>query len=237
MNYYGYGYGYGMDFTYILVILGVVICGIASLNVKSTYAKYSKIMNARGYTAQDVAAMILKEAGIYDVTISRVGGDLTDHYSPKEKVLRLSDTVYDSRSVAAIGVAAHECGHAIQHAQNYMPLSLRSAAIPVANIGSTMSYPIILIGLLFGLTPFVKIGAALFALVVFVQFVTLPVEFNASARALKILQSSNILEGNENKGAKAVLTAAALTYVAALVSSLLQLARLLILSRSSRRRR
>ncbi|MBR0148194.1 MAG: zinc metallopeptidase [Lachnospiraceae bacterium] len=234
MNYYGYGYGYGMDFTYILVILGVVICGIASLNVKSTYAKYSKIMNARGYTAQDVAAMILKGAGIYDVTISRVGGDLTDHYSPKEKVLRLSDTVYDSRSVAAIGVAAHECGHAIQHAQNYMPLSLRSAAIPVANIGSTMSYPIILIGLLFGLTPFVKIGAALFALVVFVQFVTLPVEFNASARALKILQSSNILEGNENKGAKAVLTAAALTYVAALVSSLLQLTRLLLLSRRRR---
>jgi len=234
MNYYGYGYGYGMDFTYILVILGVVICGIASLNVKSTYAKYSKIMNSRGYTAQDVAAMILKGAGIYDVTISRVGGDLTDHYSPKEKVLRLSDTVYDSRSVAAIGVAAHECGHAIQHAQNYMPLSLRSAAIPVANIGSTMSYPIILIGLLFGLTPFVKIGAALFALVVFVQFVTLPVEFNASARALKILQSSNILEGNENKGAKAVLTAAALTYVAALVSSLLQLTRLLLLSRRRR---
>jgi len=234
MNYYGYGYGYGMDFTYILVILGVVICGIASLNVKSTYAKYSKIMNSRGYTAQDVAAMILKGAGIYDVTISRVGGDLTDHYSSKEKVLRLSDTVYDSRSVAAIGVAAHECGHAIQHAQNYMPLSLRSAAIPVANIGSTMSYPIILIGLLFGLTPFVKIGAALFALVVFVQFVTLPVEFNASARALKILQSSNILEGNENKGAKAVLTAAALTYVAALVSSLLQLTRLLLLSRRRR---
>ena len=234
MNYYGYGYGYGMDMTYILVILGVVICSIASLNVKSTYAKYSKIMNVRGYTAQDVAAMILKGAGIYDVTISRVSGDLTDHYSPKEKILRLSDTVYDSRSVAAIGVAAHECGHAIQHAQNYMPLSLRSAAIPVANIGSTMSYPIILIGLLFGLTPFVKIGAALFALVVFVQFVTLPVEFNASARALKILQSSNILEGNENKGAKAVLTAAALTYVAALVSSLLQLARLLLLSRRRR---
>ncbi len=234
MHYYGYGYGYGMDFTYILVILGVVICGIASLNVKSTYAKYSKIMNARGYTAQDVAEMILKSAGIYDVTISRVAGDLTDHYSPNEKVLRLSDSVYDSRSVAAIGVAAHECGHAIQHAQNYTPLSIRSAAIPVANIGSTLSYPIILIGLIFGMTPFVKIGAALFTLVVFVQFVTLPVEFNASARALAILKESNILQGNENKGAKAVLTAAALTYVAALVSTLLQLLRLILLSRRRR---
>lgn len=163
--------------------------------------------------------------------IERVSGSLTDHYSPREKVLRLSDSVYGSTSVAAIGVAAHECGHAIQHARGYFPLSLKSAVIPIENIGSTLSWPVILLGLIFGWTGLVDIGIILFSLVVIFQFITLPVEFNASGRALSILRERNVLYGQELEASREVLIAAALTYVAALVSSILQLLRLVLLRR------
>lgn len=229
----------GFDFTYILVIIGAVISMIASLRVKSTYKKYAKVMSARGITAQQAAQMILSAAGIFDVKIGSISGDLTDHYSPSEKVLRLSDTVMDSTSVAAIGVAAHECGHAIQHNVGYGPLKLRSAAVPVANIGSKLSWPIIFIGLMFGYYGIARIGVFLFLFVVLFQLITLPVEFDASHRAMKILNERGMLVGEELSGAKKVLSAAAMTYVAALFSSVLQLLRLVLITqgRGGRRRR
>lgn len=218
------------DPTYILVILGVVICAIASANVKGTFNKFSKYKNSRGMTAQDVATMILHNAGIYDVRIERIRGNLTDHYSPKEKVLRLSDSVYNSTSIGAIGVAAHECGHAIQHQVGYYPLKLRALSVPIANIGSIFYWPLILIGLLLGYTGLAQTGVLLFSFVVAFQLITLPVEFNASKRALAILSETGVLMGDELTGAKRVLNSAALTYVAALFSSILQLLRLLLLT-------
>ena len=223
------------DPTYILVIIGAIISIIASANVSSTYNKYSQVRNSRGLTSQDVAMMILRGAGINDVRIERIEGSLSDHYSPAEKVLRLSDTVYGQTSVAAIGVAAHECGHAIQHKNGYFALKLRSLSVPLANIGSSLSLPIILIGLIFGLPGLAKIGVILFSLVVVFQLITLPVEFNASNRALKILETDHILVGEELDGASKVLKAAALTYVAALLSSILTLIRLIILTGGNKR--
>lgn len=225
------------DPTYILVIIGAIISAIASWNVNRTYKNFSKFSNGKGLSAEDVAALILHKAGIYDVRIERIRGSLTDHYSPNEKVLRLSDTVYGSTSVAAIGVAAHECGHAIQHHQGYFPLKLRAASVPIANIGSKLSWPIILIGLIFGWTGIAQIGVYLFTFVVFFQLITLPVEFNASSRALHVLEERKLLIGGELKGASKVLKAAALTYVAALFSSILQLLRLILLTRRNDRRR
>lgn len=219
------------DSTYILVLIGAVISAIAALRVNSTYKKFSTVANSRRMTGRDAAETILKNAGITDVRIERIKGNLTDHYSPKEKVLRLSDSVYDSTSVAALGVAAHECGHAIQHRQNYSPLGLRSAAVPVANIGSTLSWPIVLLGLVLGMPGLAQIGVILFCFVVFFQLITLPVEFNASSRALRILQDRGILMGEELNGASKVLRAAAMTYVAAAFSSILQLLRLVMLTR------
>ena len=224
------------DPTYILVLIGAAICAIASWNVSSTYKKFSTVSNARGLTAEAVASMILQSAGITDVRIQRISGSLTDHYSPKEKVLRLSDSVYGSRSAAAIGVAAHECGHAIQHRVGYAPLNLRSAAVPIANIGSMLSWPVILLGLLLGYTGLAQAGVALFSFVVLFQLITLPVEFNASRRALRVLSERGILVGSELTGAEKVLRAAALTYVASLFSSILQLLRLVLLTGGSRRR-
>jgi hypothetical protein len=171
------------------------------------------------------------------VRIERINGNLTDHYSPKEKVLRLSDSVYGSTSVAAIGVAAHECGHAIQHQVGYAPLKLRSASVPIANIGSTLSWPLILIGLILGSYGLAEIGVLLFIFVVMFQLITLPVEFDASSRALKVLNQQNMLFGKEMSGARKVLTAAALTYVAALFASVLQLLRLILLTQGNGRRR
>lgn len=225
------------DPTYILVIIGAIISAIASWNVNRTYKNFSKFSNGKGLSAEDVAALILHKAGIYDVRIERIRGSLTDHYSPNEKVLRLSDTVYGSTSVAAIGVAAHECGHAIQHHQGYFPLKLRAASVPIANIGSKLSWPIILIGLIFGWMGIAQIGVYLFTFVVFFQLITLPVEFNASSRALRVLEERKLLIGGELKGASKVLKAAALTYVAALFSSILQLLRLILLTRGNDRRR
>ena len=227
--YYGYGYGYGFDWTIILVLIGALISGIASLNVRATYNRYNKVRNYRGITSNQVAEHILHAAGIYDVRIERVRGNLTDHYSPNEKVLRLSDSVYGQTSVAAIGVAAHECGHAIQHQENYAPLKLRSASVPLANIGSWVSWPVILIGLVLGSTPIAQVGILLFTFVVAFQLITLPVEFDASSRALKILEQDRILEGEEHRGATKVLKAAALTYVAALFTTIMQLARLILI--------
>jgi len=219
------------DYTYIFVLIGAVICAIASMNVNRTYKKFGDFRNARGLKAEDVAAMILRHAGISDVRIERISGSLTDHYSPKEKVLRLSDTVYGSTSVAAIGVAAHECGHAIQHQRKYLPLRLRSASVPLANFGSRIYWPLIILGLILGYLELAQIGVLLFSFVVLFQLITLPVEFNASARALQILSERNLLMGEEMTGAEKVLRAAAMTYVAALFSSILQLLRLVLLTR------
>ena len=226
---------YGMDFTYILVIIGAVISMIASWNVNARFKKYSTVRNSRGLTSQQAAETILHGAGIYDVRIERISGNLTDHYSPSEKVLRLSDSVYNQTSVAAIGVAAHECGHAIQHQVGYGPLKLRSLSVPIANIGSKLSWPIIIAGLIMGSTGLAQIGVWLFVAVVFFQLITLPVEIDASHRAIKILDKSNMLAGEELAGSKKVLMAAALTYVAALFSTILQLLRLIMIVNSSRR--
>ncbi|MDO4370260.1 MAG: zinc metallopeptidase [Clostridia bacterium] len=225
------------DSTYILVIIGALICAIASINVNATYRKYSRVMSERGLTARDCAEAILRSAGIDDVRIEHVRGNLTDHYSPSERVLRLSDSVYNSTSVAAIGVAAHECGHAIQHQEDYAPLKLRTLSVPAANFGSFLSWPVIVIGLILGRPNIAQIGVVLFSLVVLFQLITLPVEFNASARALRVLEGQNLLVGNEMDGARKVLKAAALTYVAALFSSILQLLRLILITQGSGRRR
>ena len=225
------------DSTYILVIIGALICAIASINVNATYRKYSRVMSERGLTARDCAEAILRSAGIDDVRIEHVRGNLTDHYSPSERVLRLSDSVYNSTSVAAIGVAAHECGHAIQHQEDYAPLKLRTLSVPAANFGSFLSWPVIVIGLILGRPNIAQIGVVLFSLVVLFQLITLSVEFNASARALRVLEGQNLLVGNEMDGARKVLKAAALTYVAALFSSILQLLRLIPITQGSGRRR
>lgn len=225
------------DTTYILVVIGAIICAIASLNVNQTYKKFSAFSNGKRLPAEDIAALILHKSGIFDVRIEKIRGSLTDHYSPSEKVLRLSDSVYGSTSVAAIGVAAHECGHAIQHHEGYFPLRLRSASVPIANIGSKLSWPVILLGLIMGWTGLTQIGVLLFAFVVFFQLITLPVEFNASSRALRVLEERKLLIGGELKGATKVLRAAALTYVASLFSSILQLLRLILLTKRNDRRR
>ena len=225
------------DSTYILVIIGALICAIASINVNATYRKYSRVMSARGLTARDCAEAILRSAGIDDVRIEHVRGNLTDHYSPSERVLRLSDSVYNSKSVAAIVVSAHECGHAIQHQEDYAPLKLRTLSVPAANFGSFLSWPVIVIGLILGRPNIAQIGVVLFSLVILFQLITLPVEFNASARALRVLEGQSLLVGNEMDGARKVLKTAALTYVAALFSSILQLLRLVLITQGSGRRR
>lgn len=222
---------YFYDATYILVIIGAIISLIASMNVKSTFNRYDKYNSRSGLTGTMAAQEILRAAGITNVRIERVSGNLTDHYSPKEGVLRLSDSVYNSTSVAAIGVAAHECGHAMQYDEEYFPIKIRAAVIPIANIGSALSWPIILLGLFLGATGLMQLGVVLFSLVVVFQLLTLPVEFDASARALRTLRERNMLESSELTGARKVLTAAALTYVAALLTSILQLLRLVLLTR------
>ena len=227
---------YWWDPTYILVVIGAIICLIASARVKTTYAKYSKYRSMSGLTGAQAAERILHDAGIYDVQVGHISGNLTDHYNPKTKVLNLSDSVYGSTSVAAIGVAAHECGHAIQHQNNYVPLKIRGALVPIANFGAGISWPLIVIGILMGGSSLlINIGIWMFVAVVAFHLVTLPVEFNASSRALKIMESSGILHGDENRYAKEVLGAAALTYVAGAASMILQLLRLLILTGAFRR--
>lgn len=219
------------DKTYILVIIGVIISGWASSYINSTYRKYEKVRNSKGLTASDVARMILSDSDIRDVGVTQISGDLTDNYNGRTKMVSLSERVSESRSVSAIGVAAHECGHAIQDKEGYVPLKLRSGLVPVVNFGATISIPLILIGAIFfsGSPLLVNIGIWCFALTFLFQVVTLPVEFNASRRALAVLQENQALNDEELVMARKVLTAAALTYVAAAIASLLQLVRLIIL--------
>jgi len=227
---------YGFDSTYFLVLIGVVLSLLASSRVKSTYAKYSRESSLTGMTGAQAAHRILTMAGIYDVTIQHVSGNLTDHYDPRNKTLNLSDSVYGNSSVAAVGVAAHECGHAIQHDRGYVPLKLRSAIAPVANFGAKISWPLIFIGLLFGGSgTLVQLGILMFSLAVAFQLITLPVEYNASNRAMNMLEETGILYREELSKTKKVLNAAALTYVAAAASSILQLLRLVLLFGNRRR--
>ena len=200
------GYYYGFDPTYILVIIGAVICMLASSNVNNTYRKYAKIRSRSGMTGAEAAARILAMSGIHDVSIQHISGDLTDHYDPSKKVLRLSDAVYDSHSVAAIGVAAHECGHAVQHQKGYLPLKLRSLLVPAANLGSKLGLPIVILGLILGIGfrlpngdyfSLAMLGVWIFSLAVLFQIVTLPVEFNASRRALSMLRDYGMLSSDE----------------------------------------
>ena len=228
MGYYGYYYGF--DWTYILVLIGAVLSLLASARVNSTFNKYKKIRSASGMTGAEAAERILHQNGIYDVGIEHVGGNLTDHYDPRAKVLRLSDATYASTSVAAIGVAAHECGHALQHKEEYGPLKLRTAIVPAANIGSRLGIPIIILGVILGSNSLlINIGIWVFSLAVLFQLITLPVEFNASSRALAAVEQYGILGSNEVVHTKKVLSAAAMTYVAAAAASILQLLRLVLL--------
>lgn len=228
--YGGYGYyGYGFDWTYLLVLVGAMLSALASSRVNRTFSKYSRIRSMTGMTGAEAAKRILHSQGVYDVTVQSVRGSLTDHYNPANKTLNLSESVYGSTSVAAIGVAAHECGHAIQDNVGYVPLRLRAAFVPVANFGSKLSWPMIALGLVAGATSFIQIGIWLFVLALLFQVITLPVEFNASGRAIELLDQLGILSEQELPHTRKVLGAAALTYVAAVAASLLQLLRLLIL--------
>lgn len=229
--FYGGMMGYYFDPTWILVIIGAVLSMAASAKVNSTFNKYSKVRSMTGMTGEDAARRLLNSQGIYDVTVRPVKGQLTDHYDPRTKTVNLSESVFHSTSVAAIGVAAHECGHAIQDNVGYVPLKLRGAIVPVANIGSQAAFPLIILGVIIGGlgSPLVNIGLILFSLAVIFQLVTLPVELNASRRAVTLLDSAGILGGQEVNQTKKVLGAAALTYVAALAASVLQLLRLFIL--------
>lgn len=228
-----------LDPTYILVLIGIVLSMLASSRVKSAFNKYSQVRTVSGITGADTAVRILRQAGIMDVSVAQVAGSLTDHYDPSTKTLRLSQTVYGSNSVAAVSVAAHECGHAIQDQQGYIPLRLRAALVPVTNFGASLSWPLIIIGLLVNGQAsqiLINIGIWMFVIVVAFHVITLPVEFDASAKALRILESSGILHGEENRQAKSVLGAAALTYVASAAAMALQLIRLLLLTQNRRRR-
>lgn len=221
------------DPTYIFIIIGVLICSVASVRVKSTFSRFSGMRNHLGLTGAQVAERVLHGAGIYDVRIERTSGHLTDHYDPRNKVLRLSDSTYGQCSVAAVGVAAHECGHAIQHAKGYAPLQFRSALVPIANFGSAISWPLIVLGLFISGKSsilFINIGILAFSLAVLFQLVTLPVEYNASGRAVRILAETGMMQGEEIVAAKKVLNAAALTYVASAASAILQLVRILVLT-------
>ena len=228
---------YYYDPTYILVLIGAVLSLWASATVKSTYNKYSRVYSYSGLTGAQAAAQILRQAGIYDVRVEHVSGNLTDHYDPKARVLRLSDSVYGSNSVAAIGVAAHECGHAIQDQEDYVPLRFRSAFVPVANLGTQVAFPILLLGVFLGSSHFlIQVGLLCFFFGVLFQLITLPVEFNASGRAVRILRETGMMSDDELSKTKKVLSAAAMTYVAAAAASILSMLRLIILFGGNRRR-
>ncbi len=223
------------DPTFILVILGLALSGMASAYVNSTYRKYDEVRSQRGVTATEAARYILDDAGIHDVQIRQISGDLTDNYDSKNKLLSLSEATADSTSVAAIGVAAHEVGHAIQDHTNYLPLRLRAGLVPLTNIGTTISFPLIILGVIMSWNQtLIHIGIAAFAIALIFQLVTLPVEFNASMRAVSILANGDLLNSEEVPLVKKVLTAAALTYVAAALATFLQLLRLVLLFGNNR---
>lgn len=218
---------YMTGFVMIPVFIFALFC---QLKVKSNFNRYSKIRNSRGMTGADAAYRLLQLNGVNDVKIKRISGDLTDHYNPATKEICLSENVFNSTSIAAIGVACHEAGHACQHAEGYLPLKIRNLAIPLTRFGSSLGVPLTLLGIVFTYEPLIYAGIILYSVVAFFQFITLPVEFNASSRALKVIESNAFLTNEEYKGARKVLSAAALTYVAALASALATLFRLLILS-------
>ena len=225
------------DYTYILAIIAAVISLIASAGVKATFNKYSKRIAQSGLTGRDVATRILNGAGIYDVSVNHISGNLTDNFNPTNKTLNLSDSVYASNSIAAIGVAAHESGHAIQHDKGYVPIKIRGAIVPVVNFGSRLSFPVILLGCLMNYNEIIiSIGILLFSFGLIFSLITLPVEFNASRRAISILEQDGILYDEELKGARKVLFAAAMTYVASAIGMALQLLRLFIMFKGRRRR-
>lgn len=229
--------GFFLDPTYLLVIVGVIISMVASAKMNSTFQKYQRVRSRSGLTGREAAAKVLQANGIYDVKIEHVSGNLTDHYDPRSKTLRLSDATYNQPSVAAIGVAAHECGHAIQHQVGYAPLKIRGALVPVVNFGNAISWPLIIIGLLFNSQSshiFINLGIILFSAAVLFQVVTLPVEFNASNRAIKAVANTGLLYDDEVAMTKKVLGAAAMTYVAGAAASALQLLRILLLTRGRR---
>jgi len=237
-NYYypgGNGVYYGFDWTYVLALIGLGLSLIASANVKSTFAKYNKVRSMSGLSGAEAARRILDSQNLQNVAIEHVQGNLTDHYDPRTKTLRLSDATYGSGSVAAICVAAHESGHAVQDKVHYGPLVLRSSLVPASQFGSSLAWPVFIAGLIFSISPLMTAGIILFSLAVLFQLVTLPVEFNASRRALVILKEQRIIPETELSGGRKVLGAAAMTYVAALAASALQLLRLIILSNNRRR--
>lgn len=223
------------DWTYILLIPALILSMWAQFRVSSTFSRFSKVRASSGMTATQMAEQLLHAEGVYDVSVERTRGNLTDHYDPKNMVLRLSDSTANSTSVAALGVAAHEAGHVLQHRDGYAPLMLRTAAVPVVNIGSNLSWPLFLVGLIVSWEPLVYAGIALFALAVLFALITLPVEFNASKRALAALEANGYLQpGEEMRGAKKVLSAAAMTYVASAFMAIMQLLRLLAIAGSRR---
>ncbi|MBQ7384867.1 MAG: zinc metallopeptidase [Clostridia bacterium] len=225
------------DWTILLVLPALIVSVWAQINVSTTFNKYSKVSTYKGITGADAARRVLDANGLHDVKIEHIRGELTDHYDPRANVIRLSDAVYSNTSAAAVGVACHEAGHAVQHARGYFPIKIRSAVIPATKFGSMLAIPIFMIGLLFAAEPLLLAGILLYTVVAFFQLITLPVEFNASARAMSAIKSSGMLNPQEHAGARKVLTAAAMTYVAALLSSLLTLLRLLILAGGRGRRR
>ena len=215
----------------MLVVPAIILAMVAQARVSSTFSKYSKVFSRRGITGAEVAERILKLHGISDVRIEHVSGNLTDHFDPRTNVIRLSDNVHGSSSVAAIGVAAHETGHAVQHHMGYVPIKIRNLFVPVANLGSYLAFPLVILGLIMSFDPLVNIGIVLFSAVVLFQLVTLPVEFNASRRAVAVLEDQSLLDPEEVRGAKKVLSAAAMTYVAAAAVAIANLLRLVFLSR------
>ncbi len=223
----GYYYGTFFDPTMIILIPALLISMWAQMKIKNSYAKYSKVYSKNGYTGGKVARMILDSYGLFDIPVLVTGGHLTDHYDPSKRVVKLSNEVFNSTSIASIGVAAHEIGHAIQHSEGYTPIKVRTALVPIANIGSQASWILFLLGIVMSITPLINLGIILFSAAVLFQLVTLPVEFNASSRAIGILNAKNILYEDEINGAKKVLSAAALTYVAAAITAIAQLLRLL----------
>ena len=224
-------YYWGFDWTYLLILAAFLVSLVVQMNMNGTFQKYSRVRSMSGMTGAEAAERILRSAGIFDVQVVHIQGNLNDHYDPRTKVIKLSDPIYGSSSLAAVGVAAHESGHAMQHATEYTPLSVRSALVPVANLGSQLSWPLFLIGLIFSVRPLLTAGIFLFCGALLFQLITLPVEFNASRRALRTLEQTGIMGQQEISGTRKVLGAAAMTYVAAVVASLLQLLRLILLSR------
>lgn len=225
------------DQTIIILIPALIFSLIAQLMVKGAFSKYSGVRNSRGYTGADAARAILDRNGLSYIRIEHINGELTDHYDPSANVIRLSDSVYNNDSVAAVGVAAHEASHAVQYAEGYGPIKVRSAIIPITQFGSNLSTPLVIFGIIFSSNVLITAGILLFCTVVLFQAITLPVEFNASGRALKVLREEHFLDDDEMKGAKSVLTAAALTYVAAMFSALASLARLLLIRNRNNSRR